>query len=75
MPRNHYTTFVNKQERARIARKEKDLVALSKTLKFQDVDPVDMPVVNKDKVRRSARVEQKRRHKAKRRRNTDGIQS
>lgn len=71
MPRNRYTRLVRKQQQAQIARQEKELAALAKKLKIQDDETHEVPLVNKEKVRRSARIEQDRRHRSKRRGNAD----
>jgi hypothetical protein len=78
MPHSSYAKSARRLERAQIARQEKQLAALGKKLKSQDEESAGtplVPVINRDKERRITRIEQKQRHKGKRRRNTNGNQS
>ena len=67
MARNRYTKLVHKLERKQIEHQEGRLAVIDKRLRKQSAEPMEVPPFNTNKVRRSARVEQKRRHKAKRR--------
>lgn len=67
MSRNHYAKVVGDIEREQVARQEKELTAVEAELHGQDVQSPEIPLINKAKERRRARLEQKRRHKAKRR--------
>lgn len=67
MPRNRYTKQVRKLDRKQIERQETELTAVERRLRNQEPDPMEVPPVSEDKARRSARVEQKQRHKLKRR--------
>lgn len=73
MPRNRYTRVVRDVERERIARQEKELTVIRRKLCGQDVESTTIPLVDEAKERRSARVEQKQRHKPKRQGGAAGI--
>lgn len=64
MPRNRYIRQVRKLDRKQIEHQEKELIAIEKRLRNQAAESMEVPLLNESKVRRSARVEQKRRHKA-----------
>jgi hypothetical protein len=71
LPHNRYTKAARKKQRAQIARQEKELAAIERRLRNQGAEPSELPPIDKEKERRSSRIEQKRQHKAKRRGNTD----
>jgi hypothetical protein len=71
MPRNRYTKAARKKQRAQIARQEQELAAIERRLRRQDAESPEVPPINEEKERRSARLEQKRRHKAKHRRSAN----
>jgi hypothetical protein len=63
MPRNKYTKAIRKDERARIAQQEKELESLTRELRRAVSENAVVVPANEMKVRRSARLEQKRLHK------------
>ncbi len=63
MSRNRYTKQVRKLERKQIERQEEELLAIERRLRSQESDPMEVPPVSEDKVRRCTRLEQKRRYK------------
>lgn len=67
MPRNHYAKDARDIEREQIARQEKELAVAEAKLHGQEVQSPEVSLTNKVKERRSARLEQKRRYKDKRR--------
>jgi hypothetical protein len=67
MPRNRYTKTIRKEERARIAHQEKELESWARELRLAVAESTAVVAENEMKVRRSARLEQKRRHKPVRR--------
>lgn len=73
MPRNRYTKVVRRSEREQIARQEKELDVIRRKLCGQDAESTLIPLANEAKKRRSARVEQNRRHKPKRQGGTAGV--
>jgi hypothetical protein len=68
MPRNRYTKLVRIREHSQLTHQEKQLTALAKTLHRKPTESTILPVINDAKHRRSTRLEQKRRHRAKHRR-------
>lgn len=75
MPHNRYTNSVHKEERARLARQEKELVVIEKSLRNLDPEPMAGAPTDTAKERRSSRLEQKRRHKPKRNNSSSGSTS
>jgi hypothetical protein len=67
MSRNRYTKVLRNIERGQISRQEKELTVIRRKLRGQDAEYMAVPLANETKERRSTRVEQKRRHKPKRR--------
>lgn len=66
MSRNRYTKTIRKEERARLARREKNLDVIAKTLDRRDTGFESPVPINKAKDRRSIRLEHKRQHKPER---------
>ena len=71
MARNRHIKLARKLERAQIVHQEETLGALDGGRGTQNENLHGAPVVNRDKVRRSLRIEQKCRYKSKRRQNTN----
>ena len=67
MPRNRYTKAVRKCQSAQKASQEKELATVAVKLGRQVMESSDMSVVNAVKERRSTRLAQRLRDKAKRR--------
>jgi len=63
MSRNRYTSLIHEEQRALIARREKELVALARELHRTIAEPAVAPVTDNGKRHRRARIEQRRRHK------------
>jgi hypothetical protein len=64
MSRNRYTAIVHKQERRQLRRQEKELVALTRSLRRSRPElTVTPPVIDEVKQRRRARLERKQKNK------------
>jgi len=72
MSRNRYTKLVRKSERSQIVRQEKELTVIRRKLR-QDAKPTAVLLADEAKECRSARLEQKMRHKARHRGDAIGI--
>jgi hypothetical protein len=59
MSRNRYTKLIRKEQHSQFARQEKELVAIGRTLRRQDVESVTVSPRSEAKERRSARLERK----------------
>jgi len=66
MPRNRYTKVVREYQQARKVRQEKELSAIAAKLRHPEAEPPEVFPINKVREHRSARLEQKQRHKPKR---------
>lgn len=66
MSRNHYTKIVHKEQRAQIARREKELTSLARELHRTVAEPAAAPATDDGKQRRRSRLETRRLHRPKR---------
>lgn len=67
MARNRYTRAVREHKQSRRRRQEKESLAVGRRLRCQEAGPPEVSPIDKARERRSIRLEQKQRHKAKRR--------
>lgn len=67
MSRTRYTKVVREEQHIQIARKEKEVATVARKLHRQDAESSEVPPTTRAKERRSTRLEQKRRYKAKHR--------
>lgn len=65
MPRNRYTRLVRQQSQARKIRQEKQVATIVAKFRCHEVGPLEVPPINEAMERRSVRLEQKCRDKAK----------
>ena len=66
MARNRYTNIVHKEQRALMARQEKELAVLARELHRTVAEPAAAPVIDNGKQRRRTRLEARRLHRPKR---------
>jgi hypothetical protein len=67
MPHSQHTREIRAIELKQIARQQKELAAIERRLRAQVPEPCEVPPINEEKARRSARLEQNRRHQDKHR--------